>query len=114
MRQTSLNDGNRSRPLPAVTADQQADVPAEETTLAAPDARRAALFTRRTMLVAVALFLVALLFLLSLESRLGISVTGLSQEPYFNYQAESWLHGRWDVDVSITSPDIETINGKNY
>lgn len=111
MRETS--GGNRTRSFPTA-ADPQIDIPADETAPAAPDARRAALFTRRTMLVAAALFLVALLFLISLESRLGIAVTGLSQEPYFNYQAESWLHGRWDVDVSITSPDIETINGKNY
>lgn len=114
MKHTSLDGGSSSRPFPAVVEDQQSAAPAGDAALAAADAPRAAPFTRRTMLVAAALFLVALLFLLSLESRLGIVVTGLSKYPYFNYQAESWLHGRWDVDVSATLPDIETINGKNY
>ena len=70
--------------------------------------------TRRAIIVAVALFVVTLLFLVSLESQLGLSVTGVSKEPYFNAQAVSWLHGRWDVDVSAKSADIETINGKSY
>ncbi|HLW01174.1 MAG TPA: hypothetical protein VKT82_21130 [Ktedonobacterales bacterium] len=114
MRQTPWNDVSSSRSMPVAAADQEIDAPADKAALVAEASRGTRLLTRRNALVALALFLVALAFMLSLESRLGLSVTGVSTEPYFNEQAESWLHGRWDVDIPITAPDIETINGKNY
>src|ERR1051326_6573553 len=114
MKQTPFTGGRRSRPVPVVADEQQSEAPADDTALASAATHPPPLLTRRTIFVAVALFVVTLLFLMSLQSTLGLSVTGLSKEPYFNDQAESWLHGRWDVDASPTSADIETINGKSY
>jgi hypothetical protein len=118
MKQTSLKRGSSSRPLSDVVDDQQSEPLSSETAdasaVVAEQAKHEPLFTRRTLVMAVALFLAALCLLMSLETRLGISVTGVSNAPYFVDQAESWLHGRWDVDVSPQAADIETINGKSY
>jgi hypothetical protein len=95
-------------------AAQPREASADTAAVASEAGQPARLLTRRNMLLALALFLIALLFMLSLESRLGLSPTGVSTEPYFNAQAESWLHGRWDIDIPVHLPDIETINGKHY
>jgi len=71
-------------------------------------------FNRRTLLIAALLFLVALLLLLSLESRLHLPITGVSGVPYFNEQAESFLHGQWNLNLPATANDIETLHGQQY
>ncbi|HEY7350319.1 MAG TPA: hypothetical protein VH599_18535 [Ktedonobacterales bacterium] len=118
MQQGSLNTGSSPSPLPDTADDQPLEALSDEGVgdgaAAAKEARPAPLFTRRAILVALCLFLVALLFLMSLESRLGIPVAGVSNVPFFNYQAESFLHGRWNLDIPGSAVDIETINGKSY
>lgn len=71
-------------------------------------------FSRRNLIIAGLLFVVALGALLALEHRLHIPLTGVSRYPHYIYQAESLLHGRWDLDLPVSVTDIVVINGKHY
>ena len=74
----------------------------------------APVFGRRNLTVAAAIFAVALFALFALQHQFGIVSTSVSQYPHFVYQAESFLHGRLDVDLPFKVYDIEIINGKSY
>lgn len=71
-------------------------------------------FGRRNLLVAVGLFAMALLSLWAFEVEFRIHPFGVSNYPYFVYQAESFLHGRWDLDLSSKLTDIVVVHGKHY
>lgn len=74
----------------------------------------ASAFSRRNALVVAALFAAALLTLWIFEKALYIGIHSVSPVNYFVYQAESFLHGRWDLNLSPTFTDIVTIHGKYY
>ncbi|HEX8032644.1 MAG TPA: hypothetical protein VF510_02295, partial [Ktedonobacterales bacterium] len=81
----------------------------------APKEKAAGVFTRPNLILAALLFLMILASLLALEVRFKISPTGVSDEPHFIYQAESFLQGRWDLDhVTSRTVDIITLHGKYY
>lgn len=69
---------------------------------------------RRNALIAAVLFVVALLSLWVCEVGFGINPFGVSNAPYFVYQADSFLHGRWDLNLAATLTDIVVIHGKHY
>ncbi len=71
-------------------------------------------FGRRNLIVAVTLFFVALLTLFGWELRFGIAIFGVSNAPHFIYQAESFLHGRWDLSLPARTTDIIVLHGKHY
>jgi hypothetical protein len=74
-----------------------------------------AVFGRRNLSVAAALFGIALLYFLALEVRFGINPLGVSAAPYQVYQAESLLHGHWDVALPPQmTADVIMLHGKRY
>lgn len=72
------------------------------------------LFTRSSLAYAGGLFLGAILVFVLLDLAFGIDPLAPSTNPYFTYQAWSWLHGRWDIDVPGDKTDLITLNGKLY
>ena len=72
------------------------------------------MFGRRNLLVAGALFLTALFSLWALQLAFRIHPLGVSDSPYWVYQAESLLHGRWDLDLPASLADIVVLGGKHY
>lgn len=64
--------------------------------------------------MAVLLYVGALATLLGIQHHLGINITGVSDSPQFLYQAQSLLHGRWDLALPGTFPDVEVVHGKGY
>ncbi len=74
----------------------------------------APVFGRRNLAMAGSLGLVALFVLLATEYRLGIPITGVSGAPHYVYQAEAFLHGRWNIALPARTTDVIVINGKNY
>lgn len=70
--------------------------------------------SRHNVLVAAGLFVVALLSLWKFEEMFHINPFGDSGADYFVYQAESFLHGRWDLDLSARLTDIVVVHGKHY
>jgi hypothetical protein len=71
-------------------------------------------WTRRNAAVAATLFVVAIGVLVALDGWMHIAIFRHSPSDYFNYQAESFLHGRWDLDVPGSWTDIVTLQGKHY
>lgn len=71
-------------------------------------------FGRRNLVVAAVLFGVALLTLLAFERLFGVPTHGVSAAPQFVYQAQSFLQGRWDLDLAPPVTDIIVLHGKNY
>lgn len=69
---------------------------------------------RRNLIVAAALFVGALGMLLAIQRHFGIGVMSISTYPQFVHQAQSFLQGRWDLDMPWKTNDLEVINGKNY
>lgn len=95
-----------------VTATTQA-TPAQ--VVQAPDA-----LCRRNLIVAAVLFCCALLSLIGVEQILH-SVAGhapgpfaVSRTPTLIWQANAFLHGRWDLQVSPKNTDIVVLHGKTY
>ncbi len=74
----------------------------------------APVFGRRNLVVAVLLYLGALGTMMGIQHHLGIGITSISPYPHFVYQAESFLHGHWDVELPFKVYDIEIVNGKSY
>lgn len=68
----------------------------------------------RSWIMAGALFVVALLVLFAFQSSLHFKHLGVSPAPHFLYQAEAFLHGRWDISLSTHWTDVVLIHGKNY
>lgn len=79
-----------------------------------PAALSRTVFDRRNLLLTEGLFLGAITVFVFVESLFGIGPASVSQDPHFIYQAESLLHGRWDLDLPATVTDIITIHGKHY
>jgi hypothetical protein len=63
---------------------------------------------------AAVLFCVALLTLLALQLLIGINPVGQTLAPHFVFQAESFLHGRWDVSMPPGTTDTAVVHGKVY
>ncbi len=70
-------------------------------------------FSRRNVGLALALYFIALASLLALQPVLGIHGLGVSNARHFLYQAQSFLHGRWDLDMPAHIVDIVVIGGKH-
>jgi hypothetical protein len=64
--------------------------------------------------ITLALFLSAFAMWLVLDRFVGINPLSASVTPYFQYQAQSLLHGRLDIAVPATKTDIVVIHGKHY
>ncbi len=112
---------HEQRGAPTVKATASAGVPGDlergegklaTATLVAP------VFGRRNSIVAGALFVVALLMLLTYQVRFGINPVNVTQAPQYIYQAESFLHGHWDVNIphkpGDKPGDIVVLHGKQY
>src|SRR5262249_37748266 len=79
-----------------------------------PRADTTPVFGHRNLLIALVLFVVALLSLFALQHDFHIPSFGVSAYPHYLYQAESYLHGRWDLPLKPPVTDIIVINGRNY
>ncbi|MGH2514839.1 MAG: hypothetical protein ACRDHP_04215, partial [Ktedonobacterales bacterium] len=71
-------------------------------------------FGRRNLTIAGILFVVALGCLLALEKAFHIAIHGVSGAPHYIYQAQSFLQGRWDIDLPARVTDIIVLHGKDY
>ncbi len=71
-------------------------------------------FSRLNVLVAGSLFAIALLSIWMFETKFHINPFGASPYSYFTYQAESLLHGRWNLNIPAYMVDIVVIHGKHY
>jgi hypothetical protein len=69
---------------------------------------------RHNLMVVVVLFFIALGSLFALQKDFHIPIFGVSSYPHYLYQAESFLHGRWDLDLSPRVTDIVVLRGKDY
>jgi hypothetical protein len=83
---------------------------------AEPVAQEAAVpvFGRRNMVVAAIMLGMAFLMLIAFEARFAIQIAGISAYPHFVYQAEAFLHGRWDLSMPAQATDIVVVHGKHY
>jgi hypothetical protein len=70
--------------------------------------------SRRNLAISCGLFVGALLALFALETKFKIPLTSVSSAPHYVYQAWSFLHGRWDLDLSAQTTDIVVLHGKHY
>lgn len=72
-------------------------------------------FTRSNLLLIVLLFFLALFSLFAIQVWFRILPIDISSAPHFTYQAESLLHGHWDLHhVTSKTSDIITLHGKYY
>ena len=99
-----------------------------QTSVASPDAEtaldaaqvketahdNAPVFGRRNLIVMAVLFIVALSVALLVEWVSGANISRISAQPQYIYQAESFLHGRWDLDLPASWTDIVVLHGKHY
>lgn len=69
---------------------------------------------KRNLLIAAALLVAGLLLLWMFETEFHLSQFGVSTNPYFVYQADSFLHGHWDLALSTKLTDVVLIHGKSY
>jgi hypothetical protein len=81
---------------------------------ALPGTTETAVFTRRNFIVAATLSVVALLSIFAFQVAFHINSFGVSNAPHYVYQAYSFLHGRWDLDLPAKTTDVVVINGKHY
>src|SRR5215470_14543248 len=72
------------------------------------------LLSQPNLVIAGCLFLGGLVVFVLLDIACGINPVAPSTNPYFTYQAWSWLHGRWDITVPGDQTDLITLNGKLY
>jgi hypothetical protein len=86
------------------------------TRLAAPTTERQPepVFGRRNTRIAAALFLLAFFAELALQINFQINPLGVSSAPHFLYQAQSFLHGRWDLDLPANTVDVMVLHGQRY
>src|SRR5215813_12953295 len=68
----------------------------------------------RSIVVAAALFAAGILTLLGFQAILHVDRLGVSVAPDFLYQAQSFLQGRWDIDLPPTTTDVVVVGGKSY
>ena len=71
-------------------------------------------FSRFNTRVAASLFVVALLSIWVFQSIVHINPFGASNANYFTYQAESFLHGRWDLISPLKGRTSSMVHGKHY
>ncbi|HEX8998159.1 MAG TPA: hypothetical protein VF812_19200 [Ktedonobacterales bacterium] len=72
------------------------------------------LFNRRAIMMSVTLYVAALITFILLQIEFGISPFGVSAAPHYLYQAESFLHGRWDLTLTQPLWDTIHLHGKTY
>jgi hypothetical protein len=116
-REAGRLEGTFDMPPRAPTVGAGAPIaPALPEDRAAADATRdaARLLTRRNALVSVSLVLTGLLSLFSFQIRWHIPITGVSGNPHFVYQAQAFLHGRWDLAINPATNDLVVLHGKLY
>jgi hypothetical protein len=68
---------------------------------------------RRAIIFSLVLFFLALVALMVSSVKLGINPFGHSDSNHFVYQAQSLLHGHFDIP-HFTKSDIIRVNGKFY
>jgi len=73
-----------------------------------------AVFSRRNLMVAGLLSLLAFTTSVAIVLYFGKDVLRVSGAPHYVYQAWSFLHGKWDLDLPPSFIDVITINGKSY
>jgi hypothetical protein len=73
-----------------------------------------ALLRPRNVVLAPVLFVTALLTLMVIQGISGISWFGVSSAPHFILQAESLLHGHWDLSLAKPLHDTIQLHGKSY
>lgn len=97
----------------ATTSGERGDA-REQSVAANSPSHSEPVFSRRNLIIAVILFVVALGSIFILERRFHIPIRGVSNNPQYVYQAESFLHGRWDLDISAKARDVIVLQGKKY
>lgn len=75
---------------------------------------KAALLHPRNIAMALMLFVTALLTLMVIQAISGISWFGMSLAPQYVLQAESFLHGHWDIPLAGSLHDTIQLHGKTY
>jgi hypothetical protein len=71
-------------------------------------------FGRRNLAIAGILFLFALGILFALERAFHLTLNGVSGAPHYVYQAWSFLHGRWNLDLPAKMTDIIVLHGQHF
>lgn len=73
-------------------------------------------FTRRNLIIVALLMAGAILLFLGFDAISHVTVSWPSLYSYFAYQADAWLHGRWDINVTGRTDftDLIQIDGKYY
>jgi hypothetical protein len=71
-------------------------------------------FGRRNLTIAGILFVFALGIVFVLERAFHIPLRGVSGAPHYVYQAWSFLHGRWNLDLPATTTDIIVLHGQHF
>lgn len=76
--------------------------------------RQEPVFGKRNLITATILFIFALGSIMTLERIFHIPIRGVSNAPQYLYQAESFLHGHWDIALPASTTDVIALHGKNY
>ncbi len=71
----------------------------------------AGVFTRGNMALSITLYLAALIVLIALNRAFAQPLISPSSEPHYVYQAEAFLHGRWNIDLPATRVDVIHLHG---
>lgn len=88
--------------------------PAPATALDGADDEPYRVFGRRNVVLAIVLFFAALVSFTAMQKAFHIASTGVSNAPQYLYQAQSFLQGRFDLDLPSWVTDIVTLHGKSY
>lgn len=76
--------------------------------------QRETVLTRSNLLIAAALSIAALLMIASFDRLYGINIWQPSSAPHYLYQAEAFLHERWNIAMTSQSPDVISLHGLHY
>lgn len=77
-------------------------------------ARRGSIWSMPSVGVAALLFIFALVTLVLFQRLMGIHPFGVSNAQHYLYQADAFLHGRWDVTLPAALHDTIIVHGKVY
>ncbi len=69
---------------------------------------------RRNLIIAGMLAVAAFVMMAAFDHTIGISIRSVSYDPHYIYQAYSFLHGKWNLDLPARMTDIVVLNGKHY
>ncbi len=73
------------------------------------------IFTRGNLILSAALYVAALITLVVFNHAVGQHVLRPSSDaPHYVYQAEAFLHGRWNIDMPASYVDVIKLHGLNY